>query len=163
LWKDLPTTSEQMLHLDKLLAREPAKPVHLDTAALEQATSRKTVWFDELGESTLLSMLADVEPSLLARAAAKGWGGGHLVALANPDEPESEPTIIAALVWDTPEDAAEFEASFAKYLDSATPKGTFIARRRDAVVFGTNVPEGLVEKSVVAATWAALSRKGRNA
>jgi hypothetical protein len=157
LWKDLPTTSEQMLHLDKLLAREPAKPVRLDAAALEQATSMKTVWFDELGEASLLAMLADAEPSTIARAAAKGWGGGQLLALADPAEPESAPTIVAALVWDTPEDAAEFEVAFAKYLDTATPKGTFIARRRDAVVFGTNVPERIATKPLVAAAWGALS------
>jgi hypothetical protein len=163
LWKDLPTTSEQMLHLDKLLAREPAKPVRLDAAALEQATSMKLVWFDELGEASLLAMLADAEPSTIARAAATGWGGGHLLALADPAEPESAPTIVAAVVWDTPEDAAEFEVTFAKYLDTTTPKGTFIARRRDAVVFGTNVPERIATKPLVAATWAALSRsKGGN-
>jgi hypothetical protein len=166
LWADLPQTSEQMLHLDKLLAREPAMPVRLDAAALEQATSMKSVWFDELGEASLLAMLADVEPSLTARAAAAGWGGGHLIALADPSASagssgagEAMPTIVAAVVWDTPEDAAEFEVSFAKYLDAATPKGTFIARRRDAVVFATNVPERVGGKALGEAAWAALSRK----
>lgn len=161
LWLDLPRTSEQMLHLDKLLAREPAKPIHLDATALEQATGMKAVWFDELGEASLLSMLADVEPSNIARRAASGWGGGHFVALADPAQPDAVPTIVAAVVWDTPDDAAEFEVSFAKYLEDRPPQGTFLARRRDAVVFATNMPERL-GKSLATATWSSVSRKKGN-
>jgi hypothetical protein len=159
LYADPPQTSEQMLHIDKLLAREPAMPVHLSAEALETATGMRAIWFDELGEAALMAMLAEIEPSTDARRDAAGWGGGQFVALADPNEPESTPTILGAVTWDTESDAAEFEASFREYLREVTPQGTFIGRRRDAVVFATHVPARIAANDLKSATWKALSRK----
>jgi hypothetical protein len=81
LYKELPTTSEQMLHLDKLLAREPAQPIAAAPEALAAALpDHALVWQDTLGEASLLCMLADVAPASGARAAAAGWGGDRRCA-----------------------------------------------------------------------------------
>ena len=82
LYSALPTTTEQMLHLDKLLAREAPIAVVADPTALAALLpGQSVVWQDNLGEATLLTMLADVEPAPIARAAAAGWGGDRYLAL----------------------------------------------------------------------------------
>lgn len=163
LYGDMPQTTEQMLHLDKLLANEGAFEVSLESDKLASALGQTLVWHDEIGEATLLAMLADAEPSIVARKAASGWGGDALLAFDNAGKKAAAPTVIAATVWDTENDAKEFEASFRKYLD-AKAGGTFLERQRDVVMFGTQVPKGVDHKSVAAQAWASLSRsKGRTA
>src|SRR5690606_8461357 len=72
-YQEMPTTSEQMLHLDKLARREPAKPVTIDPAPLlELAPGHRVAWEDELGEASLLAMVSGVVPPFKARAAAAG-------------------------------------------------------------------------------------------
>jgi hypothetical protein len=109
------------------------------------------VWHDQLGEAALLSMLAEVAPSVLARAAAAGWGGDQLVAFDRPGEPLDAPAVVAAVAWDSESDAREFERGFAKYLTDVVATGTFIVRKGDVVVFGTHVPEGVDPDAVAAA------------
>ena len=97
LYSALPTTTEQMLHLDKLLAREAAVAVVADPAALAaQLPGQRVVWQDNLGEASLLTMLADVEPAPVARAAAAGWGGDRYLAL------DRQPAGAAPLITQAP-------------------------------------------------------------
>ena len=157
LYDDLPRTSEQMLHLDKLLAREPARAVEVDHTRLESVLGLQRIWHDELGEASLLCMLAEVEPTLVARKAAAGWGGDQLVAFDREGDPLPAPVVVAAVVWDSEQDAKEFEAAFARYLDEVVQEGTFIARRDDLVVFGTRLPAQLDPQAVLEASLAATS------
>lgn len=143
LYRDLPTTSEQMLHVDKLIAREPAIPVAAEPAALAAALPEHAlVWQDTLGESTLLCMLADAVPTVDARAAAAGWGGDRLLVFDRKSKPDVTPLVVGMIVWDTEADAREFEAAFTKYLMERMPTTSLIRRRADRVLFATGIPPG---------------------
>ena len=155
LYGDPPQTTEQMLHVDKLISREPAREIELDFTRLEEVTGGSVVWFDELGEASLLAMLAEVCPSIVARRAAAGWGGSMLAAL----EPSSNPStgsmfVIAAIAWDSVSDARDFEALFAEYLNKKTPGLNIISRRGDTVLFGTNMPSNVSQTAI----WSAVAR-----
>lgn len=144
LYAALPTTTEQMLHLDKLLAREPAIAVELDARPLAAVLALSQVWTDQIGEAALLAMLAETESASVARTAAAGWGGDVLIAFDDPESPLQVPTVVAAIAWDRPKDAEEFELAFGKYLHRIVgDAGTFVARRGELVVLGTHVPYGI--------------------
>jgi hypothetical protein len=155
LFAELPASSEQMLHLDKLLAREAPVPVsfpataHLD--AVVEAVGLSSVWHDDLGEATLLAMLAEVDTVDGARLAAAGWGGDHFVAYEDTD---ASTTMLAGLtVWDTTADAKQFEAAFARYLKDSVGTPHALERRGARCAFAVGVPDGLRAKSIVAAVW----------
>lgn len=161
LYKELPTTSEQMLHLDKLLAREPALPIAAAPEALAAALpDHALVWQDTLGEASLLCMLADVEPASGARAAAAGWGGDRLLVFDRKGQPDAAPVVVGLVAWDSEADAAEFEGPFRAYLNDKMP-GRFVLLRSGArTVFATEVPPGLVG-AVAKAAWSAFPQPAK--
>ncbi|HLT38467.1 MAG TPA: hypothetical protein VK034_19405, partial [Enhygromyxa sp.] len=122
LYQELPTTTEQMLHLDKLQKREPAKPVEIDPAPLlELAADHRVAWEDELGEASLLAMLADVAPPYAARSAAAGWGGDRYVVLERETNLAAAPLLVGVIAWDSEREAKEFEPLFQRYLEAHKP------------------------------------------
>lgn len=175
LYDDMPTTTEQMLHLDKLLAREPAIPVRIDASPIAKQLGLAKIWHDDLGEAALLSMLAQVERSITARRAADGWGGDAFVVFDDPKKPLPAPVVVGLVAWDTQRDAEEFEASFRKYVepDAATAarghagiEGSLLQRRGSHVLFSLRVPESVDRDALAETAWAAIaveaprSRKG---
>ena len=163
LYKDLPTTTEQMLHPAKLLVREPARGITVHAAALVAALpGRRAVWEDNLGEASLLTMLADVESSPTARAAASGWGGDRYVAL-DRDPAELAPVIVGLIAWDSEAEAAEFEPVFRSYLDKVMPGAHHLERRRDQVLFATQLRDADTRKAVLAHAWSAFTVAGKPA
>jgi hypothetical protein len=83
-WDDAPTTSEQIMHLDKWLAHEPAMVVEAPTFA---ALGDGWKVADEDSEGELGTRLA-YEEWMDAKSAAEvsaGWGGDRGVLLANGD------------------------------------------------------------------------------
>lgn len=158
LYADLPTTSEQMLHIDKLLAREPAIGVRLEGAPIALAAGGvREVWYDTLGEAELLAMVADVAPSLSARKATSGWGGDAYRVFDRPGDPLPVPLVVGAVAWDTVTDAEEFSETFGEYLDVHVPSRHFLDRRKDVVVFGVGVPESASIDAVRNAAWSAVT------
>ena len=155
LYSDEPMSTEQMLHVDKLKSREAPIEVSVDPAALEGVLGLKSTWHDQLGEASLLSMVAEVEPPRIARKAADGWGGDAMLAF---DEKGREaPVVVAAIAWDSRADAVDFETSFSSYLRSEVKTGTFIGRRRDVVVFATQLPPSVDRGKFKSAVWAAVT------
>jgi hypothetical protein len=156
LYKTPPDTTEQMLHIDKLLAREPAVSVHVTAEPLAAVLGLKPIWHDTIGEANLLSMMAEVEPPAVARKAAAGWGGDHYVVLDQPGTPMTAPVIVGAIAWDNPRDAKEFETSFAKYVQTVIGRPHWIERKRDRVAFALQLPQA-ADPSLRAAAWRAIS------
>jgi hypothetical protein len=157
LYKDLPTTTEQMLHPAKLLAREAPRAVTIRPEALVAAMpGRRAVWEDNVGEASLLTMLADVESSPTARAAASGWGGDRYVAL-DRSPAELAPIIVGMIAWDSEADAAEFEPVFRAYFEKAMPGAYHLERRHDQVLFATQLRDPESRKAVVAHAWSAFT------
>ncbi len=158
LYERLPTTSEQMLHVDKLLSREPAIDVKIDVTPLRRALVGHTVVYeDNLGEATLLAMLAQVEPSTVARQSAAGWGGDRFVALDAADKQQQPPVVVGLIAWDSERDAAEFELSFRKYLDQQVGREMMLIRKRDLVVFATRVSDDVDRTALEHASWRAFT------
>ncbi|MCX4240103.1 hypothetical protein [Paraliomyxa miuraensis] len=170
LYADLPRSSEQMLHLDKLLAREAPIPTRLDAAGLLAMQPGTTVvWHDTLGEAELLAMLADAQRSTVARRAAAGWGGDHYVAMEWGGDRQGTnglgvPLVVGVTVWDTEDDAEEFEEVFGEYLDAAVPDHA-IDRRNDMVLFATGIPAQVDANKLVSTAWKGVhvdrDRKGK--
>jgi hypothetical protein len=84
-WKDLPTTSEQILHVEKWRTHEPALDVTVPTfAALGGGWT--AVDIDTTGELGLRLAFAEWMGVDRAKLAAAGWGGDHDVLLENGDK-----------------------------------------------------------------------------
>jgi len=106
--RTFPQTTEQLLHIDKFLERERALAVRLPA----RAGSAELVASETFGELDVRYLLqAFGLPG--AAATAEGWGGGRLALYDG----------VAALVlrWDTPEDAAEWQAAVPRYVAAAFP------------------------------------------
>src|SRR6185436_3813647 len=60
LWRNPPTTSEQMLHPEKLLAREPAEPIGVPVAP--PAGPSAVLYHDVMGEQSVRLMFEEWLP-----------------------------------------------------------------------------------------------------
>jgi hypothetical protein len=163
LYADLPTTSEQMLHPDKLAEREPAIPITVEPKALlDLLGDHREVWQDELGEAGLLAMLAAVEKPGAARKAAAGWGGDRYVVFDHQTNPALAPLVVGVIAWDSEADAKEFEPSFRAYLEETLPDEHLIQRRGREVLYATRFAGVLADHADPVAAlgkagWASLS------
>jgi hypothetical protein len=99
--RTFPQTTEQLLHVDKFLERERALPVSLPL----QAGGASLVGSETFGE-------LDVR-NLLGPAVAAGWGGGRIALY--------DDVAVVVLRWDSPEDAAEWQAAVPRYVAAAFP------------------------------------------
>ena len=104
----LPQTTEQLLHVDKFLEREPALPVRL-AARAGDARLAVSETFGELDVRSLLQAFGVRD----AAAAAAGWGGGRLARYGD--------VVAIVLRWDTVDDAAEWQAAVPQYVAAAFP------------------------------------------
>ncbi|GEM_PF-1307744 len=155
LFRHLPETTEQMLHLDKLRSREAAKTIIIDWQLLEDASSgHRVVWADDIGEAGLLAMLAEVEDPETARRGAAGWGGDGYIAL-DAKTPAEAPIVIGMIAWDKISDAREFETMFRRYLKQVTSGDYFLSRRGNKVAYGTRLAGAKIP--LEAAVWKAIS------
>jgi hypothetical protein len=109
-YADPPDSTEQVLHPDLYLERQPPIAVELpDGLAAALGAGWTAAAQDTLGELILRTWLREGGVSVAnARAASAGWGGDRLALLRGPDG-----AIAVALltVWDTVADADEFAAA----------------------------------------------------
>jgi hypothetical protein len=156
-FREPPTTTEQLLHPEKLHSREPAvaistRPEALTAALPDYAAARHNT----LGEATVFCMLAAVVPSDVAGEAAAGWGGGRIVAFQAAGSPQAVPLVLGLLAWDSAADAAEFEPVFRRYLAHMVRGGYVVDRRGSDVVFATAVPPQATSR-FAATIWTVLA------
>lgn len=108
-YRALPQTTEQLLHVDKLDAHEPAVEVEVPSIT-PLGEGFRAVVDDVMGEQGLRIVLEDWAHRKTAKEAAAGWGGDRFVvarreALGAPDRREYATAWHVKL--DTPEDARE--------------------------------------------------------
>jgi hypothetical protein len=106
--RTFPQTTEQLLHIDKLLEREPALTVSLPA----HAGGANLAASETFGELDVRDFLEAFGVSGAAGAAA-GWGGGRLALYGD--------TGVIVLRWDTAADAAEWQATAPRYVAAAFP------------------------------------------
>jgi hypothetical protein len=117
-----PSTTEQVLHVQKYLLGEQATPV----AAVDLSSILDDSWrkLDEntLGEWTTFLLLgygADLEAQLdlaTADAAAQGWGGD--VYQVYYDDADDQTLMVLHWVWDSAADAGSFGRAMTTYLNA---------------------------------------------
>jgi hypothetical protein len=110
--RTFPQTTEQLLHIDKFLEREPALPVHLPQRA-GPATLESAETFGELDVLDLLQAFG--VPSSVT--AADGWGGGGLALYGDG----GDRVAVIVLRWDSPDDVLEWQAAVPRYVAAAFP------------------------------------------
>lgn len=107
---DPPTSTEQVLHLDKWLEREEPVPVEVADFASALGSGWEQVDSTPIGEAFMSIYLQHFGMALLeAQEAAAGWGGDRLVAAAGPDDAFAMGWVTA---WDTQADADAFVAAY---------------------------------------------------
>jgi len=97
-----PRTSEQILHPEKYLAGESALPVKMPRAP-DDAIMRVNSTIGEFLIRQMFNRYLDVN---LSQRAAEGWGGDSMVI---HDLPNGSVRCTWATVWDTDDDAREFD------------------------------------------------------
>ena len=147
VWRALPDSTEQILHPDKLAAREP--PIALPLPSIDAlGEGFKVVLDDVMGENDLRLAIAEwiagavtadrseeASPSASAAAAAAGWGGDHYL-VARRDVPGPPARRELAFAWhlrfDTAADAAQMAAvltrRFGSTCDSRADLGPILWR-----------------------------------
>ncbi len=119
--RDLPETTEQILHPDRYPSDVPAR---VDLPDLSAALGEG--WGDldamEVGEAWLAAMLDLRLDADLATSAADGWDGGVYRAWTDGND------VVVALntAWDTPEEAEAFADALGSWLDAGDTVGTVL-------------------------------------
>lgn len=108
LYANPPASTEQVLHADKLAAREaPVAVAFPDDLATRLGDGWKVSLQDTLGEMLLEVVLRDGGASATNDAAA-GWGGDRVALLEGPG---GEKAVVLDTVWDSDADAGEYAAA----------------------------------------------------
>jgi len=114
----LPSTTEQILHPDKYLAGESAKIISAPTLADKSWTLIPSSYgydSDNYGEYFIYVMLNRWLNNSQAQQAAAGWGGDTFTYY----EKYSDFLFTWNIIWDSIEDASEFNQAFLDLLDLA--------------------------------------------
>jgi hypothetical protein len=114
--RSFPQTTEQLLHIDKFLEREPALMVPLPTRIGDWKLSTS----ETFGELDVRSLLLTFGVSNAA-ATAEGWGGGRVGLYVSP---AGETTAALVLRWDTIDDATTWREAVTRYIGAAFPGAT---------------------------------------
>ena len=99
-----PQTTEQILHADKYLAGESAVLVR----APGVPSGFRALGSGRMGELQLRVALEQCISKPIAASAAAGWGGDSYTLGRSP---RGEPVLLFGSVWDSENDAQEFEAA----------------------------------------------------
>ncbi len=99
LWQNPPSTTEQLLHPDKLATREPAVPVAFPAdLAARLGADWKVAMEDTLGELELNILMRTGNPQAGTDPAA-GWGGDRVALVEGPN---GATAAVLDTAWDTP-------------------------------------------------------------
>ena len=120
---DPPQSTEQVLHPDKFSAREAPIKVDLpDDLATRMGAGWSVVDEDTMGEHQTAIWLGSGTIAAADDAAA-GWGGDRITLMGGPDDAWA---IAWHTVWDSDDDAAEFEVTAQAAVDKAGGPGRIV-------------------------------------
>jgi hypothetical protein len=117
-WRSLPDTTEQLLHIEKYAAREPA--IAVAVPALDALGPGFHATLDDvMGEQSLRIAIEAWAGRSVAIPAAAGWGGDRYVVARRDVGSAHEIALGWHLVFDTEKDADEMAAVFEKRFGKA--------------------------------------------
>jgi len=114
VWRNLPETTEQLLHIEKLLAREPAEIITTPSLGALEKDGYKVVDQDVMGEQGLRILLEDIGSRNTAREGAAGWGGDKALVAQRMVQGKRQIAVAYRLRMDTVVDAGEVAVLFEK-------------------------------------------------
>lgn len=132
-----PQTTEQLMHLEKYLAKEPGLSVVVPVG--EQGY--RAVFDDVMGEQGMKLALEEWAHRDIAKEAAAGWGGDRMALYEKQNETGA---VSYAVVWhirmDSDEDAAELDGVLKKKM----PKGCIERAKVGPMAYRTSGREAVV-------------------
>jgi hypothetical protein len=150
-FKQLPVSTEQILHPDKYAAGEGPVDVRLPAdLAARFGTGWSVAARDTLGELQIRVWLkAGGLAGDLARAAADGWGGDRAAVLVGPS---GGSVLVLVTAWDTQADADAFQAAAASAIGGLKLDGQVVQNGMRIVVGVRNAaaPSGTALEPILA-------------
>lgn len=113
-FSDPPQSTEQVLHLDKYLAREEPVRVALPPLTDTLGAGWYLVKTNTLGEFQLHILLDEQLDGETALTAGAGWGGDQYALYTNDDAT----VLVYATTWDRPKDRKEFVQAYEQYAEA---------------------------------------------
>ena len=120
-YTDLPQSTEQILHPERYLNGDMPQAVTLENAEATLGDGWTLLLDRTMGEFYLREYLATQLPRREAREAAAGWGGDRYHIYQN--EATGELAWVLRMVWDTPDDGAQFNTAFEAFGDTRFEDG----------------------------------------
>ena len=141
-YKNLPQSTEQILHPAKYLTNE--MPVKIELADVSDVLGKgwKRISFDVNGEFGYYLLLAEYLDKTIARKAAEGWGGDQYALYENATKPRTTAAHLSR--WDTANDAAKFFEAYTARTAKRYPKVT-LNKTAKQFVYTTPMGETLLE------------------
>ncbi len=148
LFKKIPSSSEQVLHFEKYTERD--EPTEIDLSRVRRILPKdwKLFYANTLGEFDLLKLfMFNPKTETNAVKIADGWDGCRFEAYEIMNK---EIVLIGSSVWDTENDAKEFQEGFDLLLQSFRDSTDFkIVRRKSRVDFVIGVTEGNLKDKIL--------------
>ncbi|MBK7578734.1 MAG: hypothetical protein IPI67_00895 [Myxococcales bacterium] len=108
IWRDLPSTTEQLLHPEKYVSREKAEPVPIPSAPPGGPT--EVIYRDILGEQSVRILLEEWMPRRAAAESASDWAGDRVAVFRK----ENQYALAWHLRYDNEAAATRGLAAFAR-------------------------------------------------
>lgn len=137
---DLPQSTEQILHIEKYLAKELPSKIQLPDVAAQLGADWKRLDADVNGEFGYYLILSEYINKNEARKAAAGWGGDQFALYENPKTGQLLLTHLTN--WDTAQDAAEFFRAYTARTTKRYPDAKPIATKNEDT-HALQTPEGI--------------------
>ncbi len=115
VWKNPPTTTEQIIHPDRYLTNDRALEVSITPLDDVLGQAWELTDEDTLGEFYLREYLAQQLDNSQVDLAAAGWGGDRYAVYFN--EQTDETALLLRLAWDSPADQSEFESAYTNFAE----------------------------------------------
>jgi hypothetical protein len=164
-YKNLPKSSEQVLHQEKYGANEPPQKVSVRDASAALGRGWRMADNDVFGEWGCYILLDEFLQSMDAsKRAAAGWGGDRYALFVGPRKADA--VVALKTVWDTEADAREFFDAYVRRTarrygvepSEVAPAGrqvwktqegaVVVERQGGAVVVLEGVPDGVDAKAL---------------
>lgn len=144
-FKNLPKSSEHIMHPEKYLAREA--PIHVPVRDVTPLLGKgwRLLDHDVNGEIGLFLVAAEhLKDDTVAKRAAAGWGGDRYTVYQSR---KKAALVVQDCIWDTEQDALEWEQAYARTTNNRFKRKAY---KRQALQVWNAAPHGV---------W--MERKGR--
>lgn len=126
-YKELPESTEQIIHPEKFLKRESPVKVKVKDVAGLMGSGWKRTEIDVNGEFGLYLILSEFMEKGRAQTAAEGWGGDQYGFYEHSNKKDN--AFVTMTTWDSEADAGEFFEAYRdrtakRYADAKTLKET---------------------------------------